>query len=298
MLTRQKCLLYMIEKAGRPVTHLELTKWAFLLAREMPSQGGTSFYDFLPYKLGPFSFMLYHEVDDLVQNGYLRNDKTGERETWSRVQDVEAATSDIPGGLRADASRVVERFATKTSEELLDYVYDKFPWYTANSNRKKLRKRPVSSCAVHTIGYEQCSVDQLLDTLMRQGIAQIIDVRQNPIARRYGFHKSTLLRLASNVDIGYVHFPELGIPSELRQDLRDERAYASLFDEYVKNILPRQQGAVAKVSDLMSQKPSVLLCMEADPAKCHRTRLADAVSSRTKLPVKNLRGATCEPILS
>ena len=58
MLNRQKCVLYLIERARRPVTHLELTAWAFLLAHEMPSGGGSAFYDFLPYQYGPFSFTL------------------------------------------------------------------------------------------------------------------------------------------------------------------------------------------------------------------------------------------------
>jgi hypothetical protein len=71
MLNRQKCLLLMAERAGRPVTHLELTKWAFLLAQESLSGGGPAFYDFLPYKYGPFSFTLFHEADHLVRNGYL-----------------------------------------------------------------------------------------------------------------------------------------------------------------------------------------------------------------------------------
>ena len=34
VLNRQKCILRMIERSGRPVSRLELTKWAFLLANE------------------------------------------------------------------------------------------------------------------------------------------------------------------------------------------------------------------------------------------------------------------------
>lgn len=294
MLNRQKCLLFMVERAGRPVTHLELTKWAFLLAHEMPSHGGTTFYDFLPYKYGPFSFALFHEADDLVRNGYLRNTKAEGREAWARVDDVDAGTGGISNSLRADAARVVERFVSRTPEELIDYVYDEFPWYTINSNIRKLSKRPLAKCAVYTVGYEQWSIDQLLNTLMHRGITRIIDVRQNPIARRYGFHKSTLIRLTSRVAVEYVHFPELGIPSEMRQNLCSAEDYTLLFDEYTTSVLPRRRDAVAKVSHLVSEKPSVLLCMEADPAMCHRTRLANVVSSKTDLPVQDIRGTECE----
>lgn len=294
MLNRQRCLLYMVERAGRPVTHLELTKWAFLLAQEMPSHGGSAFYDFLPYKYGPFSFALFHEAGDLVRNGYLQDLQVDGRDAWRRVSDVDGGTSDIPADLRADAARVVERFLSRTPDALIDYVYRTFPWYTANSQIRQLQNRPVAKRAVYTVGYEQWSVDQLLNELMHRGIARIIDVRQNPIARRFGFHKSTLSRLAAKLAIEYVHFPELGIPSEMRRNLQGPSDYASIFDKYTETILPRRRDAVEKVSRLIVEKPGVLLCMEADPAMCHRTRLAAAVSSRTGLPIQDMRGSECE----
>ena len=37
MLNRQKALIYILEQAARPVSRMELTKWCFLLQREMPS---------------------------------------------------------------------------------------------------------------------------------------------------------------------------------------------------------------------------------------------------------------------
>ena len=59
MLNLQKTLLRLLTSAQRPVGRLELTRLAFLLREEMSSQGGSTFYDFLPYKHGPFSFCLY-----------------------------------------------------------------------------------------------------------------------------------------------------------------------------------------------------------------------------------------------
>ena len=71
MLNRQKALIYMLEQAARPVSRMELTKWCFLLWREMPSKGGDAFYQFVPYLHGPFSFCLYRESENLVQQGLL-----------------------------------------------------------------------------------------------------------------------------------------------------------------------------------------------------------------------------------
>ena len=65
MLTRQKVLLLMLKYAGRPVQRVELMKWCFLLRHQSETGGGSSFYDFVPYKYGPFSFALYQEIEKL-----------------------------------------------------------------------------------------------------------------------------------------------------------------------------------------------------------------------------------------
>jgi len=298
MLNRQKCILLMVERAGRPVAHLELTKWAFLTAEETPSRGGACFYDFLPYRLGPFSFALYHEIDGLVRNGYLRNASRAGRDAWELATDVRADTARLARDIQRDAAGVVARFLDVGSDDLVDYVYDRFPWYTVNSRIRRLSQRPVADAAVYTVGYEGCSIDRLLNALMRRGIQAIVDVRRNPVARRYGFHKSSLSRLCANVDIDYVHVPEVGIPSELRRDLGSPSAYSRLFERYERELLPKAQDAVRRIAHLVAGKPTALMCMEADPEMCHRSRLAGSVADVTRLPVHHLRGKTCEPASS
>lgn len=75
-------------------------------------------------------------------------------------------------------------------------VYREFPWYTLNSKNaaRRAASAPVASPAVYTVGYEGLMLDGLLDLLLRVGIKRLIDVRCNPVARRFGFHKSTLDR--------------------------------------------------------------------------------------------------------
>lgn len=284
MLNRQKYLLYMIEQAGRPVTHVEMTKWAFLLAHEMPSRGGAAFYEFLPYQLGPFSFCLYREIDGLVHDGYL----VDENKAWRVVEGVERPTGDLPRLVRDDAARVVQRFRDKDSASLTNYVYERFPWYTVNSKVRKLQPRPVAANAVFTVGYEGWLIDGFLDLLLRAGIQQLIDVRSNPVARRYGFHKCTLDRLCGKVQIKYNHFPQLGIPSDMRHGIGTAIKYETLFSQYETDILPREGTALAQVAALIKERPSVLMCMEANPSRCHRSRLATWIARNTALPVHHL----------
>ncbi len=284
MLNRQNSVLYMIEQAGRPVTRLEITKWAFLLAHETPSRGGPSFYQFLPYHLGPFSFCLYREIGGLVSDGYLVDSGN----TWDIVESIPRPTGALSRSVREDAAGVVERFRGKDADELIDYVYRRFPWYTLNSKVRKLRSRPVARPAVYTVGYEGRLVDGFLNLLLRAGVQRLVDVRSNPVARRYGFHKRTLAGLCANVQIGYVHLPELGIPSELRRGLRTAGQYGALLSRYEAEILPQAGKAMERAAALIAERASALMCMEADPAKCHRTRLAKAVAGATGLPVRHL----------
>ncbi len=112
----------MIERANRPVTHLEQTEWAFLLAEELPSKGGPSFYDFLPYRYGPFSFTLLSEMKNLIRNGYIREVQIDGLDAWELVPDVQP-DGDLPGTLESDSKRIVQRFKNTSSNDLIDYVY-------------------------------------------------------------------------------------------------------------------------------------------------------------------------------
>src|SRR5262245_36147850 len=198
MLNRQKALLELIKAAERPVTKFELTKWSFLLRHEFESAGGNAFYDFLPYQYGPFSFSLYQELDKLEATSYVC--QTTETVRIERAELCEEVTL-VDRSIRSDICEIIERFGKRSRNELTNYVYNNYPQYTCNSRLRQLASRPVASPAVFTAGYEGRSVDSFLNLLIQSGIQRLIDVRRNPIARRYGFHRSTLNRLCGRLDI-------------------------------------------------------------------------------------------------
>src|SRR3989304_3584618 len=104
MLNRQKALLFLLTCAARPVSKMELTKWAFIVREETPSQGGSAFYDFLPYKYGPFSFCLYREMDGLIRDGYVKAEKH-----WSATSLAAGVVKSLPDALRRAGQQVIER---------------------------------------------------------------------------------------------------------------------------------------------------------------------------------------------
>jgi uncharacterized protein (DUF488 family) len=285
MLTRQKILLHLLKCADRPVQRIELMKWCFLLRHESECGGGSTFYDFVPYKLGPFSFALYQEIEKLQSTNYVISDGD---QNWRLNPEVASAAVGLGSEVERQARLVVGAFGRFSTDELLDYVYRRHPAFTVNSERQKLALRATAKVAVYTAGYEGVSIDGFLNLLVECGIERLIDVRSNPIARRYGFHKSTLNRLLNRLDIDYCHFAELGIQSEVRQQFPVDGDRGDMFDAYETNTLTNEEAAVREVSELVSERPSVLVCMEADPRCCHRSRLAKPVSELTGLPVVHL----------
>lgn len=283
MLNRQKAVLRLVSLAGGEVDRLVLTKWAFLLRHESESRGGDAFYDFVPYQYGPFSFGLYQESDKLASLGYLKERGST---SWSIGDVTPPPVSD--SRLLRDMTAVTSRFGKSQIEPMLDYVYERYPSYTVNSKRKQLAKRPVASLAVYTAGYEGKSIDAFLNGLINAGIRHLIDVRRNPIARRYGFHRSTLDRLCGRLGIKYSHVPSLGIASELRRELKTQADYESLFRTYESTTLKTELDSIRTVSDWVLESPSVLVCMEAEAPCCHRSRLATHVGERTGLAIVHL----------
>lgn len=289
MLHRQRAILALLAESGGRVSRLTLTKWAFLLREEYPACGGSSFYRFLPYHYGPFSFCLYQEVGALEKHGLLCEDNND----WVLTEPSAGIAETTPVPVRRDIHDLVRDHSRRTSAQLLEYVYKRYPWYTVNSKATNRRQgnREDAEVAVYTAGYEGLLVDAFLDGLMRSGIRRLIDVRHNPVSRRYGYHKSTLARLCGHLDIDYIHVPELGIHGQNRQNLDAPGARTRLFDRYENTTLRSETEAIRGVASAITEIPSALVCMEACPTDCHRSRLATSVATESGLEIRHLEFA-------
>jgi uncharacterized protein (DUF488 family) len=131
---------------------------------------------------------------------------------------------------------------------------------------------------IFTIGYEGTTVAEFVAALEKAGVERIIDVRALPLSRRPGFSKTLLSGALADAGIEYVHLKALGTPSEGRTAARAGR-HADLERIYAGQLeLPEAMVQSAQMLDLAAEKPSALLCMERDPAHCHRTLLLRAVA--------------------
>jgi uncharacterized protein (DUF488 family) len=132
---------------------------------------------------------------------------------------------------------------------------------------------------IFTIGYEGTTVPEFVSALKGAGVERVIDVRALPLSRRPGFSKTPLRGALEEAGSEYVHLKALGTPSEGRTAARAgrhsdmDRIYAGQLE------LPEAMAQSAQMLELAREKPSALLCMEREPAHCHRTLLLNAVAA-------------------
>jgi uncharacterized protein (DUF488 family) len=136
---------------------------------------------------------------------------------------------------------------------------------------------------IFTIGYERTTVPEFIAALERAGVERVIDVRALPLSRRPGFSRTALRVALEEAGIDYVHLKALGTPSDGRAAARAgrhgdlERIYSGQLE------LPEAIAQSARMLELAREKPSALLCMEREPANCHRTLMLDAVAADAKV---------------
>lgn len=280
---------------GGKSSFIRLVKMVFLYKSLVESKKLDTFYEFVPYKYGPYSFNLHNELKGLIKNGYLYSK---DNKTIQINHDL--AIPSIGLQFEEEIRYFINEYSKLPDNKLSEHVYSRFPWFTINAAKIEKRRvsRPKASELVYTIGYEGLQIDAFLNILLMKGIQQVIDVRSNPVSRQYGYHKATLMKLCNSLSIKYLHYPELGITSERRTTIQDTESLQRLLTWYRNEVTTHKRKSIKLVEDEIMEKPSVLLCMEADPTLCHRFQLAKIISKETGLMIYDLRRSPCKTALS
>lgn len=292
MLIRHRIILALLTRVPEPLTRTFFVKLVFLLRHETALKNVASFYDFVPYKYGPFSFTLYRDLELLRQDGYVT---TGDEIALCEhtLNQTQRETEKLAASMASAVSDIVDQYGARSQNTLVSDIYRKYPWFALNSelperNLVSTQRPERAKPAVYTAGYEGKSVDAFFNDLLSHGIDALIDVRANPSSRKYGFSKRRLGQLCDRLELEYRHIPSLGIPSSARVGLGSHASYQLLLSRYEQSMLPQHSAEVKELGCFMRQKPSVLVCMEKDVQSCHRSRLAKAVADSTGLEVIHL----------
>ena len=133
---------------------------------------------------------------------------------------------------------------------------------------------------IWTIGYEHLLPPVLAAELEEARVERVLDVRYRPQSRRPGMSKTRLGDLLAEHGIAYEHRRELGTPPDIRWLFKNNKVAegAPAFRAYVEDNAADALDALA--AELDHGPRTALMCLEADPATCHRRQLADALRDR------------------
>jgi uncharacterized protein (DUF488 family) len=135
---------------------------------------------------------------------------------------------------------------------------------------------------IFTVGHSTRSIDQLVKILRAHGVERLIDVRSIPRSRHNPqFNRETLSRALHNRRLGYRHMKSLGGLRHSRPDSINtgwQNASFRGFADYMQT--PLFEDALDRLIELAEQKPTVIMCAEAVPWRCHRSLIADALTAR------------------
>lgn len=281
---RQRVLLELLDALNEPVGSTDFQKLLFLYTREGEP---TPSYEFVPYRFGCFSFTSYADKRRLMEQGLIEEDEQNWKLTdKGRRMARTGEKSPLP------MARFAKQYKSLRGNALVADVYQRYPYFATRSEivekvlpKKEDRARVESarpakqSPGLVTLGYESKTLEAYLNQLLQDGVTLLCDVRRNPLSRKYGFSKSTLSHACEGVGIRYEHLPELGIPSDKRQDLETQTDYDKLFANYERTTLPKQTKTLIKIAGWIKEEGQrvALTCFELLPHQCHRHCVSDAL---------------------
>jgi hypothetical protein len=283
MFYRRKIVLALLELFEGRLEKIQLQKLLFLFSKRQADPE----YEFIPYKYGCFSFSAHADLTTMIKKGLLSDENSG----LSKSDSINYFK-----GLKESDQKILREikssYGSMNGTSLMRHTYINYPYFAINSVRASeilsaeefqkvnLSRPKKDKTILFTIGYEGISLEAYINKLIRNDVKVLVDVRKNPLSMKYGFSKTLLKKFCESVGIDYVHFPEVGIDSNQRQELNNQSDYDRLFNTYKIGNLSKNIDIQEKILALLQSKHRIALtCFEANICQCHRKPLADSITA-------------------
>ena len=290
MFYRRKLLLSLLEIFGNELEKIRLQKLLFLLTKKQVKQD----YEFVPYKFGCYSFSANADLTAMVKKGLITETDSSFRKN-DNISYFELLRP-LDKKLINDTK---EFYGSMNSNSLMRHTYINHPFWAIKSlvakdiltpdlyKRVEDAKPKIEETILYTIGYEGISLENYFLKLLSNDVKVLIDVRRNPLSMKFGFSKTLLQRYCKALEIEYIHFPEVGIHSNERQELNSQNDYDELFQNYISESLPKTIDTQNLIIDILERKHRIALtCFEANICQCHRKHLAEAIILKPRFKYK------------
>ncbi|MDR8389636.1 DUF488 domain-containing protein [Aliifodinibius sp. S!AR15-10] len=289
MYYRRKAIVALLQTFGRELSPTRFQYLLFLFTRRQKDPA----YEFVPGTEGPFSFQAESDKGTMIKYELLED-----KDDW-----VVLTEQDYREELKGDDQDILvdlyDQYEGESYHKLFNDICREFPFYAIRSDpealeeevRKRVEQsRPVNrEQKIYTIGYEGIKAETYMNRLLQNDVRLLVDVRKNSMSRKFGFSKSQLQEMCDELDITFMHVPELGIAKEKRKDVDTRAEYQELFREYEETILPKRTQQLEKLYGLYREYQRVALtCYEKDPKDCHRHKITNRLESTFEIPVEHL----------
>ena len=135
---------------------------------------------------------------------------------------------------------------------------------------------------LHTIGHSTRPADVFTGLLRTHGIVTLADVRRVPRSRHNPqFDRAALAASLEAVAIGYAHLPALGGMRRARPDSVNLALRSAGFRGYADHMQTDEfWRGLERLEMLAGADATAIMCAEAEPSRCHRGLLSDALVVR------------------
>jgi len=140
--------------------------------------------------------------------------------------------------------------------------------------------RSLEEANFFTIGYTGRKTEDIIDVLHKNGVRTLVDIRQNPVSMyRTELSKNNLANLLAKHGLNYIHFPQLGVPRDIRAMAIESGTRNIIWDWYDEHVIGDFFGSGRNLHFFLNcvDHPVALMCTEIDPQECHRHRLSLAL---------------------
>jgi uncharacterized protein (DUF488 family) len=133
---------------------------------------------------------------------------------------------------------------------------------------------------IYTIGHSTRSIEEFVNILHTYQIEIVVDIRTIPKSRHNPqFEGSKLENSLENAGMSYIHIRELGGLRDPKKDTKNLEWRNTSFRGYADHMETREfEKGLEMLKKIASEHPTVILCAEAVPWRCHRFLIADALT--------------------
>lgn len=133
---------------------------------------------------------------------------------------------------------------------------------------------------LYTIGFTGKNAEEFFTILKRKGVKILLDIRLNNVSQLAGFSKGKDLAYFVRVilDGQYYHNTDLAPTKELLKKYQADEDWQSYEKEFLAIL--EKRNVESKINAELLKGPTVLLCSEKTPEKCHRRLTAEYLQKK------------------